>query len=42
MLLALDDTDVLDADLPESFKKRLKKRNFALLLCSQPGNYRTI
>jgi hypothetical protein len=30
----------LCADLPESFHKRLKKSNFALLLCSQPGIYR--
>jgi hypothetical protein len=38
----MEEADVLGTDLPESFKKRLKNRNFALLLCSQPGYYRTI
>jgi len=42
MLLIVEEADVLGAYLPESFKKRLKNRNFALLLCSQPGNCRTI
>jgi len=42
MFSALKEAQELGTHLPESFKKRLKNRNFALLLCSQPGNYRTI